>query len=280
MDAPDLHIRRLSEVDVPACAALARTVGWRSLESQWTMMLGVGDGFGAETDGTLVGTVIMNRFGNTLASVAMMVVSPAHQRRGVGHRLMVAGLEHAGGAAVFLYATEVGRVLYERLGFVQVGASRRMTGPAIDRSGLVIEGARPMRSADLPRVHALDEEAQGAPRHRLFDALIPNVDRASVVERAGEIVAFGLSTTNDKRRVLGPIVAGDDDSARDVAAHLCVASDLPVVLDLDAGDEALYRWATNAGLTVEGTTMMMALRGTPLPGRRELVRALAGRAFG
>lgn len=274
----EILVRRLEVGDIPACAALARTVGWRSLETQWKMMLSVGDGFGAEVGGTLVGTVIINRLGDALASVAMMVVSPANQRKGVGRRLMVAGLEHARGASVFLYATDIGRVLYESLGFVEVGASRRMTGPPA-RPG-AMEGARPMRSADLPAVYALDEEAQGGRRCSLIDALLANVDRATVVEQSGEITAFGLSTINDGRRVLGPIVAREDEAARVVAAHLCDGSELPLVLDLDPADEALFTWAGKAGLKLEGTTTIMVLHGTPLPGRRHLVRALAGRAFG
>lgn len=276
----DLLVRRLGDADVPACAALARAVGWRSLETQWKMMLQVGDAFGAELGGTLVGTVIVNRFGSALVSVAMMVVSPSHQRKGVGHRLMEAALEHARGAAVFLYATEVGRPLYESLGFVKIGASRRMTGPASLPLPHRMEGARPMRSMDIPAVYALDEEAQGATRKSLLDALITNVDRATIVERSGEIVAFGLSSVNDGRRVLAPIVAREDEFARIIATHLCADSDLPICVDLDIADEAVFSWADTAGLKLEGSTAMMVLKGTPLPGRRPLVRALAGRAFG
>lgn len=272
-----ISVRRLEQADVPACAALARTVGWRSLETQWAMLLSVGDGFGAEVDGSLAGTVIINRFGDTLASVAMMVVSPNNQRLGVGRQLMVAGLEHARHASVFLYATDVGRILYERLGFVEAGASRRMTGPPV--KGGSMNGARPMRSADLPAVYALDEEAHGARRCALIDALVANVDRATVVEEHGEITAYGLATIKDGRRVLGPIVARDDEATRSVATHLCEGSDLPLVLDLDRDDDALYSWAHQGGLTIEGTTTMM-LRGAALPGRRNMIRALAGRAFG
>jgi GNAT superfamily N-acetyltransferase len=273
-------IRRLGDGDVAACAALSKTVGWRSSEAQWQMLLGVGDAFGAEVEGTLAGTVIVNRFGDELAAVAMMVVGVSYQRQGIGRRLMEAALEHARGAVVFLYATELGQALYASLGFVAGGASRRMTGPAPTSTARTMERARPMRSLDLVAVYALDEEAQGAPRRLLLDALIADVDRASVVEQRGEVVAFGLSSIKDGRRLLSPIVARNAESAQAVAAHLCVASDLPVCLDLDPADEALFSWAERAGLKLEGSTTRMVLHAKPLPGRRELVRALAGRAFG
>ena len=126
-----MRIRSLGDGDVDVCVALARTVAWRTDERWWRAMLRLGEGFGIVRDGgELIGTVIVNHFGVGLATIAMMIVHPAHQRRGHGRRLMARALENAKGALVYLFATDDGRALYEPLGFVAGGASVRLEGLA------------------------------------------------------------------------------------------------------------------------------------------------------
>ena len=128
--APDpRRIRRLSIEDAAACAALVETVGWHADEARWRMFLSVGVGFGVEReDGALAGVVMVHPFGAGLASIAMMMVEPSQQRRGLGALLMRAALAHATPATIFLYASEAGEPLYANLGFVIRGNTTRFEG--------------------------------------------------------------------------------------------------------------------------------------------------------
>ena len=93
------------------------------------MVLEQGEALGVVIDGRLEGTVVLTRFGQELASISMMVVTPGLGRSGLGASLLGAALEAAGSATVFLYATDMGHGLYLRHGFVDAGATVRLLGP-------------------------------------------------------------------------------------------------------------------------------------------------------
>ena len=117
-------IQNLRVGDAGRCVLLSAAHGWDTTESQWRSILDLGSGFGIEEGGRLVAAVILTIFDEVLASVAMMVVAPEYGRRGMGRALMERTLDEAGDAAVFLYATQMGRDLYARVGFVDVGVER------------------------------------------------------------------------------------------------------------------------------------------------------------
>ena len=275
------RIRRLSIEDAAACAALVETVGWHADEARWRMFLSVGVGFGVEReDGALAGVVMVHPFGAGLASIAMMMVEPSQQRRGLGALLMRAALAHATPATIFLYASEAGEPLYANLGFVIRGNTTRFEGRVELPPPAPHDGLRPIGAHDLPGILALDERSQGAPRAELLRVLLDRAARALVVERGGVVVAFGLASTQDDRRLLAPIVAVEPGDAIALAAHL--AAGPTVLLRMDIPDEQphLRAWAASIGLVAGDRTALMTLDGRPLPGARAYIHALAGRPFG
>jgi predicted N-acetyltransferase YhbS len=273
-------LRKLGDDDVPACIALARTAGWNTDAARWRMMFAVGEPLGIESDGgELVGTVIVNRFG-ALATLAMMLVDTAHRRHGLGQRLMEHALKQTGAATVCLYASELGRPLYERFNFIAVTESVRLEGRASPAPTATHGEARPVRAADLPAVCALDEEAQGAPRHRLIEALYAASDRAFLIERDGGPTSFGFASLHAGIRLLGPLVARTDEDACALASALTTGGAEPLRIEVQPGERALLAWGKAAGLAVAAATPLMTLHAAPLPGRRGFIRALAGRAFG
>lgn len=272
-------IRILRPEDAADCAALSATRGWDVSEARWQAMIHLGTAYCAHVDGRLIGSVILTRFGEELASVAMMVVSPEHGRRGIGRALMERTLEEAGDAAVFLYATEEGRVLYSKLGFAEAGVSERLEG-RLSTISTPRPGCRPMREDDLPAVMALDAEAQGAARVPLLEAIAREADSAVVVDRDGCVAGFGFSSAHGGLRVAGPVVARDDNAALAIVGALAAGRAAYVRLDLATGERLLRAWAGTAGLSSTATRTLMVYGGRALPGRRELVRLLTGRAYG
>jgi Acetyltransferase (GNAT) domain len=256
-------------------------VGWRTEERRWRRVIAVGVGYGAEDDeGALVGTAVLNRFDGVLATIAMMVVAPQMQRQGLGRRLMDAALSHVGDEVVYLYATDMGRPLYDKLGFVLDGTATERLEGAVGIRSEAYDGLRPMRAADFPGVHALDAQAQGASRGPLLEALSSLAERAVVVERDGDVAGFGLASLVDGTRLIGPVVAEEAADAHAIASALAADTPEPVRVELDPGDQALRAWGRGVGLVSTGTNGRMVLGGRPLPGRRSLVRAMAGRAYG
>ncbi|WP_437290983.1 GNAT family N-acetyltransferase [Sorangium sp. So ce406] len=274
-------IRGLDDKDASICAALVRQVGWNTTEARWRLLFSVGDAFGLELDnGELAGTVILNRF-DALAVIAMMFVSEAHQRRGLGRSLLQHALKQGSDIVVYLFASSMGRPLYEQVGFIATGVtSVRLQGRASLRRAASRDGLRNMTAADIDVICALDGEAQGASRRRLLEALFASSDRALVVERGGEVVGFGLSSWPTDIRQLGPIVARAEEDARTLATELAADVSEPLCIDILSDQRTMLAWGQAAGLAVVDNVPLMTLAGKQLPGRRGLIRSLAGRPFG
>jgi ribosomal protein S18 acetylase RimI-like enzyme len=275
--------RALEPPDLPLAIALADAVGFHPDLTTWTFLLSIGEGWTVEAStGGLAGTVLLLPFGQGHAMVAMMIVHPEHQRRGIGRSLLDLALAAARGPTVALYATELGEKLYRRVGFVDAGVSLRFTGaPSVVEPAQPSAFVRPVRPSDRDAIVALDARAQGAPRDALVGSLIPprkSPAHGYVVDRGAGVEAFGLSRLERGSWRLGPIVASSDQDARLLCDRLAERKDL-VHLDLEPGERVLEAWARERGLP-EGEASPRLIRGEPLAGDRRASRSMAGRATG
>ena len=226
-----------------------------------------------------MGTVFVNVFG-ALTTIAMMMVSRAHQRRGIAARLLDRALAGTEDRVVMLFATAEGRPLYEKLGFVANGVCVRVEGVAKDVAAAESCGVRPATEADVTDMCAVDEDAQGGPRHRLIESFLGEGGNAVVAEERGEVRGFGISRVIDGVRVIAPLVARSDAQGVALAAALAKSGEEPVRIDLEPGERAVTGWAEAAGLAVKSAAPRMVRHGRKLPGRRIFIRALASRGYG
>jgi len=163
----------------------------------------------AEAGGRIVGMVGAIEYG-TFAYVGMMGVHPDQQGQGVGGRLLATlleGLDARGIACARLEATDAGRPLYLRHGFVDAGVSHefRRAGEAAPRASAGIEAA-----ADPAEIIALDRELFGADRTALWRWLFAEEAGRILVARAAGVAAGYLCVQPD---TLGPFAARDPELA-------------------------------------------------------------------
>ncbi|HZH17995.1 MAG TPA: GNAT family N-acetyltransferase [Archangium sp.] len=279
-----MRIRRLSLDDMPACLALAAKRDWPPDELKWRMILKLGTGFGVDSpDGGLAGTVLVTPYGREAASIGMMVVSPSHGRQGLGRRLMEHALEHIGPIPTLLFATDQGRPLYEKLGFVQVEEVVKHLGRLTRQPPEVAvpdTRVRAMTGEDLDASAALDADAFGAPRRPLLQALHRVASRALVAERSGRVVGHGLVWPNFESTMVGPLIAQEEPIARSLAAGLLRGLEGVVRMDIPPRFAGLSEWVAGLGLVRHVPAPMMMLHGTRAPGRREHLHAIAAQALG
>ncbi|GAA2707115.1 GNAT family N-acetyltransferase [Actinoplanes palleronii] len=289
------EIRDLTLDDLPACLALAQDRAWLPEEHKWRLLFDVGTVYGVRDEaGGLVGTTVLTRFGGGLAAISMVLVAGRCGGRGLGRRLMEHALVAAGEATVILWATEYGRPLYEKLGFVVDGLTHTYAGrfsapasdggagsrPAVPASGGAAgsrpavpasggaAGSRPAVPADLPALIALDAEVAGADRGELVRRLPGFTEQLRVVERGGVISGYGGAWRNLAEVVVGPVVAGNLDDARTLIGDLAGAVSGGVRLDLDDRHPSLLGWAAERGLALRRSTVTMVRGGRELPGER------------
>lgn len=207
-----------------------------------------GDVLVVDHRGEPVGAVCAVSFGAT-GWIGALGVAPEARRRGLGRALTeaaIARLRDRGTGTVLLFATDMGRPLYDQLGFVSEGAATAWRG---------IAGAPPhhtavrrLREEDREAVERLDAAATGETRTAMLDTLHPLTGFAA--ERGGALAGWAARAPYGA----GIAICADGDEAG-IALLATAASGTEaatlVVPDANVGAAAaLRRWgfrASNAG---------------------------------
>lgn len=255
----------LSRDDLPECGDLAESRGWWRETDKWRLLFDVGTVYGVrDAGGSLVGTTILTRYGDSAAAISMVLVAASHERQGLGGRLMRRALADAGDAVVFLNATTFGQPLYERLGFAAIGTTYTHFGPltGVEPSGRT----RVAGPDDLAAIEALDAQVTGCDRTRLVRRLPGFLSGLRVVERDGVLSGYGGVWENQGTTMVGPVLAGDEDEVRSLIGDLLVGVTGPVRLDVESS--GLRTWAQEHGAELRFTTEVMVRGAAKLPGDR------------
>jgi GNAT superfamily N-acetyltransferase len=128
--------------------------------------------FGAGDPLRPAGTASCASFGAT-GWIGALGVEPSARRQGLGSALTqtcIDWLRGRGAQTVLLYATEAGRPIYERLGFVAQGTATAWRGQAPSPADVTL---RPLRESDREALVALDRELTGERRDPVLDAVRP-----------------------------------------------------------------------------------------------------------
>lgn len=266
-------IRRLGPDDLGACAALSVDRGWSPERAKWSLLLAAAEPFGVDAPDRrgLAGAVVLTRWGPDLASVGMMLVAARYARLGLGRALMEHVLAEAAGATVTLFATDMGRPLYENLGFMPVRRNvsfrGRFRGRPEDNSNK--PASRLAAEEDLPAIFEVDKAAFGADRSHILRWLPTFADHIRVVTAESGITGYGAAWRPDvTSTVFGPVVAPSAAVAKQLITDLAGHARTPVRLDLDPDRPELPGWAAARGLEPVSRAVVMAHgdlppRGTP-----------------
>lgn len=175
--------------------------GWNQTDDDWRRLLKLSPKgcFGLDVDGRLAATASTICYGEELAWIGMVLTHPDFRRRGLARALMEQALEHLAQRRVKcikLDATDLGRPLYEALGFrfeCPIQRFVRETSPAVPGH---ISALGPF---DLDE--GLDKSAFGADRRALLVEL-SGIESASLPSGS---YAMGRPGTN--AAYFGPCVA-------------------------------------------------------------------------
>jgi GNAT superfamily N-acetyltransferase len=257
------RIRILEGKDVPRALALSWAVGWNQTPADWSLVIEMNPAgcFAVECDGQLVATTSTIRYGTELAWVGMVLTHPEYRRRGYARTLMEHALDHLSDVAtVKLDATEMGRPLYKKLGFVDECATERWVRPAQPSPPACSTEPRPQGAEPL-----LDREAFGADRSALL-ARLAQFESASLQD------AFAMGRADR----FGPCVSRSREAAEQLA-HWFLARHPNEELLWDLFPE--NNLAEPLGFTLSRRLTRMT-RGRTLTGDNSLIYAGAGFEFG
>lgn len=197
----------------------------------------------AVQDGAVLGAACCASFGAS-GWIGALGVSQGRRRAGLGTALTdaaIAWLRDRGAATILLYATPMGRPVYERLGFDHDGVAtawRGTAGVVRGGDGLVL---RALSETDRPACVQLDRATTGEDRRPVLDEVRPlhgvgAVDRDGVLHGFAAVSPWGVGTS----------IAADRPEAGVALMASAARGPGPAVLvvpdaNLAAG-EALRRW--------------------------------------
>lgn len=211
--------------------ALSTEAGWNQTIADWQRILTLSpDGcFGIEVDGRLVATAVATVYDKQLAWIGMVITAESERGKGHARKLMRMALDHVdalGVACCKLDATDLGRPVYAKLGFVEERPVARFV--------------RVAQTSPL-FVHPIDDPF-GADRSALLKALVGN-ERYTVPGQA-----FAYARPGRLAWHFGPCVAKQAADAADLLHQfLTNHAEEPSILDLFPDNGVAVEMAHSAG---------------------------------
>ncbi|MGJ0191006.1 GNAT family N-acetyltransferase [Pantoea sp. RRHST58] len=258
--------RAMNAHDIEPCYAMTQQLKWPHRREDWQQAMTFGEGVVIEEQGRLLGSAILWRWGERAATIGLVIVDSQQQGRGLGKQLMLTLLEKVPDYNVRLHATEMGKGLYEKLGFVTTGQifqhqtrALEAVPPVAIPTGLTLRRAQAQDAAILT---ALDQQAHGMLRPKLIDHLINQHQTVLLEDAQGDVRGFASLRRFGHGWAIGPAIAQDFTTAQALVASLMQGLRGEFVrIDTDAA-LPLAPWLATLGLAqVDNPTTMV--RGTP-----------------
>jgi len=276
-------LRATKGQDCAAMHELSLALKWPHRLTDLERFERLGHGLIAETeDGSVVGSVMWWPWGDSFATLGLMMVAEQARGQKIGSRLMEAAHAAIGSRTVALNATQSGLALYEKYGYRSTGTIEQRQA-IIGTVGLTAlpDGMRlrPAGRNDRDRIVACDAAATGADRSALIDELL-NTSDVIILDHDGDIEGFSFCYRFGRGLCVGPCIATSRVAATSLIGHW-LSSHSGQFLRIDVtGESGLGPWLDEIGLPVVdvGTRMVRgSLPPTSGSGRRF---SLCSQAFG
>jgi GNAT superfamily N-acetyltransferase len=270
----------LGEEHLAGCFALSRAANWNQNEADWCLMLRSGHGWGISVQGQLVASTLVLPF-ERFAWISMVLVLPAHRRKGYATRLLRIALEDLKKRALtpVLDATPAGREVYRLEGFRDTWGFKRY---ALQKKGPGTFSPRATRS-DRKKVPGtfsglleLDRRAFGASRERLLRDLARRLPQAAIFSDKGYV----LGREGREALQLGPLVAKDEGTAIALLSQALEAVEAPLYVDVVDHAPRLCSWLESQGFKLQRPFTRMVHGADRAPGDERLVYLVAGPELG
>ena len=282
----ELEITRLEDWDLTEALRLSTQAGWNQTAEDWQRVLTLTTTrgrFAGRINGQLVATGTLIEHGNECGWVGMILVDESYRKRGYGTAMLdrtIAAADDAGLKWIGLDATDMGRPLYLKRGFQDVGYKDRWR---ITKRSRALKMDRMEKLEHPESAWELDFKATGIDRTAMFMAMYTNPEiEGYLLKKGSYVTGFGLSRPGRIGAYIGPVIAQTSESAAGIVSKLlerfAPTIDTPVFMDVPRGS-LIEPWLKAEGFEVVRSWTRM-IRGSMEIADRHMAFAIAGPELG
>lgn len=276
--------RQMNTSDIPSGLLLCRNNNWNQLARDWKLFFEISpQGCRVATENEkITGSVTTISYQHLFCWIGMLLVDPAHQRKGIGKQLLkevLMILENE--ETVKLDATPAGRELYLHLDFEDEYPMVRMQAIA-GILNLPDSQARPLQKNELIKLFEPDKIVFGAKREPVLRWLWEGAkEYAFVIEENDRVTGYCLGRRGYKFSQIGPVIADNIHFAKHlVTAALNNCEGQPAIVDALCYHSEWIEWLKQIGFTEQRSFIRMFKGPNRFPGIPGKQYAIAGPEYG
>ena len=213
----DVEITAFKASHLDEALSLSQAAGWAHQREDWEMLYQLSTGYVVRSGTRVVGTGFRTDFGLGLSTLNMIIMAQDMRGQGLGRRLMSSLMQPADDKTYRLISTRMGRPLYERLGFAEVGQLITLRGPVgnVPKTG----SAEDAKDEDRGSLIRLETNSFGGDRAAFMDWLWMHT-KIAVMRKHGEVTGYAALRRFAKGYVIGPVVSSSTEDAKSLISHL------------------------------------------------------------
>ncbi|MED4204859.1 GNAT family N-acetyltransferase [Neobacillus mesonae] len=272
--------------DIKGLIELSASVGWDYDKYEIRTVLSTGKIFGHKnSEGKIVSSAAIIPYDTNLASIGMVIVNKEYRGLGLGKEITQKCMDsESNDISIMLIATEEGKPLYEKMGFITVDRVHKYICDQYNVKKILNNGTLSIvdfTENDFPQIVNIDRAAFGDKRSKFLHKRIIQSEQCVVVkDHKSNIVGYGISILGPMNLILGPIVAPDSLTAAIILDRLASRHRGKLRIDVPSGNEKFLLFLEQCGFVKVNQPPIMVINSVKMPARNKTLFAIAAQIFG
>ncbi|MFF1992487.1 GNAT family N-acetyltransferase [Bacillus mycoides] len=282
----EMRVERLRKGRIEDIVALSSYIGWDYNREEIETILNTGIVYGVVNEREeLIASAAIILYGETLASIGMVIVHPDYKGRGIGKIITDSCVKSVSTQTpIMLIATDEGKVLYEKLGFRAVSYVSKYICNSYNANYHCVGNEEYIvnyEERDLEGIIQIDEDAFGTNREEFLKYRIIQSEQCIVTKDAQQnVLGYGISIQTPENKIIGPIVAKNDKMAMRMVHYLVREHNGKLRIDVPEGKKDFMKELEIIGFKKVNTPPIMMKNSDKLLKRNNELYSIAAQIFG
>ncbi|MGN4541064.1 GNAT family N-acetyltransferase [Bacillus cereus group sp. MYBK95-2] len=282
----EIRVERLRKEQISDIVALSSYIGWDYNREEIETIFNAGIVYGVWNEKEeLIASAAIILYGEKLASIGMVIVHPDYKGRGIGKIITEACVKSVSAhTPIMLIATDEGKPLYEKLGFRAVSYVSKYICNSYNAKHYCVRNedyVMNYEEGDLEKIIKIDEYAFGTNRKEFLKKRIMQSEQCIVVkDKEQNVLGYGLSIQTPENKIIGPVVAKNDEMAMRIVHDLAKGHNSKLRIDVLEGKKDFMKVLEIAGFKKVNTPPIMMKNSDQLLKRNNELYSIAAQIFG